>query len=119
MLTVPRARAGATRRSQAASPWAGTRRPRASLTRTRSAVTARERFVRFDNLLDELVPHDVAVVEVHERDAFDVADDLHRFHEPRRAALRQIDLRDVARDDGFGAEADAREKHLHLLGRRV
>ena len=31
----------------------------------------------------------------------------------------QIDLRDVARDDRLRAEAEAREEHLHLLGRRV
>src|SRR3954470_13540626 len=81
---VPRARAGATRRSHAARPGARTRRPRPSLTRTRSGGTAGERFVRFDNLLDELVADDVAVVEVDERDALDVADDLHRFDQSRR-----------------------------------
>src|SRR5689334_6302429 len=67
MFTVPRARAGATRRSHAARPGAATRRPRASLTSTRSAVAGRERFVRFDNLLDELVADNVAVVEADER----------------------------------------------------
>ena len=37
---------------------------------------------------------------------------------PERAA-GQVDLGDVAGDDGLGAEADAGEEHLHLLGRRV
>ena len=32
---------------------------------------------------------------------------------------RQVDLRDVAGDHRLGAEADAREEHLHLLGRGV
>src|SRR6185295_12899075 len=105
MPSVPRARAGATRRSQAARPGARTRRPPPSLTRTRSDVPARECFVRFDNLLDELVADDVAVVEMDERDAVDVADDLHRFDQPRRAALGQVDLRHVAGDDGLRAEA--------------
>ena len=31
----------------------------------------------------------------------------------------QVDLRDVAGDDRLRAEAEAREEHLHLLGRRV
>ena len=33
--------------------------------------------------------------------------------------LRRSIWRDVAGDDGLGAEADAGEEHLHLLGRRV
>ena len=33
----------------------------------------------------------------------------------RALVARQVDLRDVARDDGLGAEAEAREEHLHLL----
>ena len=31
----------------------------------------------------------------------------------------KIDLRDVARHDGLRSETEAREEHLHLLGRRV
>ena len=33
--------------------------------------------------------------------------------------LGQVDLGDVAGDHGLGADADAGEEHLHLLGRRV
>ena len=33
--------------------------------------------------------------------------------------ITQVDLRDVAGDHGLGADADAREEHLHLLGRRI
>ena len=35
------------------------------------------------------------------------------------AAAGHVDLGGVAGDDGLGAEADAGEEHLHLLGRRV
>jgi hypothetical protein len=42
-----------------------------------------------------------------------------RVHEARGLPLGEVDLGHVARDDGLGAEADAREEHLHLLGRGV
>ena len=64
-------------------------------------------------------PHDVAIIEMDKGYAFDVANDLDGFDQARRAAMRQVDLRHVARDDRLRAEADAREEHLHLLGRRV
>src|SRR5712671_1327239 len=139
-FTVPLARAGATRRSQAASPGGRSSLPRSSVTDTvkglpakaRAAfwrakagpsgmldVAARERLVRLDDLLHQLVAHDVAIVEMDERDAVDRADDLHRLDEPRGAPLGQVDLRDIAGDHGFRAEAEARQEHLHLLGRRV
>ena len=63
--------------------------------------------------------HDVLLVEVDERDAFDVADDLHRLDQAGRASDRQIDLRHVAGDDRLRSEAEPRQEHLHLLGRRV
>ena len=34
-------------------------------------------------------------------------------------AAREVVLRRIARDDDLGAEAEPREEHLHLLGRRV
>ena len=33
--------------------------------------------------------------------------------------MRQVNLCNVAGDDGFGADADARQEHFHLLRRRV
>src|ERR1051325_2233736 len=76
--SAPRARRGATRRSQAASPGARTRRPLASVIVTARAAAIRELLVRLDDLLHELVAHDVALVEVDEGDAVDGVDDLHR-----------------------------------------
>ena len=45
--------------------------------------------------------------------------DLHRLDEAGGLAGRQVDLRDVARHHRLGPEAEAREEHLHLLGRGV
>ena len=39
--------------------------------------------------------------------------------EPALLPAREVDLRDVAGDHRLGAEADAGQEHLHLLGRRV
>src|SRR5215510_5476571 len=137
MVTPPRARGGATRRSHAARPRTCIRRPRSSTRSTwsagvpllpkpprcegvlRTAAAIRELLVRLDDLLDELVAHDVAIVEVDERDPLDRPDDLHRLDQPGRPARGQIDLGDVAGDNGLGAEAEAGEEHLHLLRGRV
>src|SRR5262245_58827322 len=118
----PRADAGATRASHAASPGARAGRPRPSLTTTASRLLSGStavRFVGLHDLLHELMAHDVALVEVDERDALHLADHLHRLDEARRAPGRQIDLRDVARDDRLRSEAEARQEHLHLLRRGV
>src|SRR5438270_603611 len=61
---------------------------------------------------------DVAIVEVDHRDALDVAEDLSCQDEPALLAGK-VDLCDVAGDDGLRAEAETREEHLHLRGRRV
>src|SRR6266545_2278070 len=119
--TVPRARDGATCFSQDSRPRILRGRPCSSETSTFSssrAITG-ELLVRLHDLLHELVTHDVAVVEVNERNSFDRADDLHGFDQARRASGGQIDLRDVAGDDGLRAKTEARQEHLHLLGRRV
>src|SRR5215475_1380581 len=75
--------------------------------------------VSLDDLLHQLMADDVALVEEDERDSFDAADDALRFHQARLATRRQVDLRHVAGDYGLRPEADARQKHLHLLGGRV
>src|SRR5262245_35504160 len=142
MDTRPRALRGATPASHPARPGAATERPRSSPTLTRSsglvmgareerwparrpasgmltAVAVRKRLVGLDDLLHEPVPDDVAVVEVRKGNALDGADDLHGFDEPRHPARGQIDLRDVAGNHRLRSEPQAREKHLHLLRRRV
>ena len=65
------------------------------------------------------MPHDVPVIKPHEFHAVDPHEDAIGLLETGDLSLRQVDLCDVARDDGAAAEPEAREKHLHLLGRRV
>src|SRR5918994_3553449 len=138
MVTAPRARAGETRASQAASAGARTGRPSSSTTLTRrrgrgsepsdgmvasgparadAALT--ERLVGLDDLLHQAMAHDIFVVEMDERDALDLGDDLERLDQAGRPRVRQIDLRHVTRDDRFRAEPEAGEGQLHLLGCRV
>src|SRR5690348_2673289 len=71
-----------------------------------------------DDVLHDLVADDVARVEVHEVETVDAAEDLVEANQTASPA-GNVDLGDVAGDDGLGAEADAREEHLHLLGRGV
>ena len=56
--------------------------------------------------------------KIAERDVVDALEDGAHLH---KAALPagQIDLRDVAGDDDFRTEPQARQCHLHLLGRGV
>ena len=44
---------------------------------------------------------------------------MRSMSEHAAALAVEVDLGDVAGDDGLGVEADAREEHLHLFGRRV
>src|SRR3954451_22755384 len=75
--------------------------------------------VGVDDALHELVAHDVLAAEANEVDALEPLEDLGHDDEPRVLVAREVDLRDVARDDHPGAVAKTREEHLHLLGRGV
>src|SRR5689334_9442053 len=128
MLRSPRAFDGATRASHRPRPrnaaagaapavelperWSGV----ATLTRRRPVVI---RVVRLDDRLHELVTYHITLVEVDERDAVDLADHFHRLNQAGDSATGQIDLRDVASHHRLGAEAQSRQEHLHLFGRRV
>ena len=59
--------------------------------------------------------HHVLGVEERERDARHRAQHLDHVREARLPAGGQIGLGDVAGHDRLGAEADARQEHLHLL----
>ncbi|TSE25593.1 hypothetical protein Tsedi_01178 [Tepidimonas sediminis] len=90
-----------------------------------------------DHLADHpLQPHALAVLRAvdarHQRVAHHVGAGQPRECNPRHAPqhalgvdqarqlrARQVDLADVAGDHGLGAEADARQEHLHLLRRGV
>src|SRR5262245_12450863 len=104
-LTLPRAAAGATDVSHRASP--GARAPAGTITSTlklrwnflRGLIfRARRRIgvIGFDDLLHQLVPDDILVVEVDDADAVNLLDYLERLNETGEFRIRQIDLRDVA-----------------------
>src|SRR3989454_2671286 len=72
-------------------------------------------FVGFDDLLDQVVTDDVALVEMNKGDAADFSADIHGLEQSGAAAAGEVNLRDVAGDHGFGIEAEAGQKHFHLL----
>ena len=75
--------------------------------------------VGLDNHLHQLVAHDVFFVEVDKLNAFDVGQNSFSFDQAASFPLRQVYLRDVAGDNGFGAKADSRQEHLHLFAGSV
>src|SRR5258705_10301323 len=77
------------------------------------------RFVRIDDARDQRMAHHVLRAELREGDAAHALEDAPRLDQPALLPAGEIDLRDVAVDHRLRAEADAREEHLHLLGRRV
>src|SRR6185437_8149543 len=64
---------------------------------------------------NKIVADNVALVEVNDGDAFDLADDFDGFDEAGTALAGQIDLRDVAGDDRLGIKTEARKEHFHLF----
>jgi len=85
IATSPAARRGATRASHADRPPSRTARPVPSLTDTRKRLLSGSTvgLVSLDDLLHELMAHDVAFVEVDELDSLDAANDLHRLDQSR------------------------------------
>jgi len=65
------------------------------------------------------VAHHVAPGELYDGDTLRVLQDALGLHEARSGAPRQVDLRDVARDDRARTLAEARQEHLHLFEGRV
>src|SRR3954452_4922476 len=63
--------------------------------------------------------HYIFAGEAREGDAPYILEHFLRIHESAALSACQVDLRDVACDHGFGAEADTRQEHLHLLERGV
>src|SRR5918996_1319299 len=116
----PRAPPGTPRRRPPRRPAgrSGCRSRRGSPAALRAGLL-RMALVRLDDALDEHVTDDVLVAELDELDAVDLRQDAAHVDEARRLILREVDLRDVSGDDDLRAEAEPREKHLHLLRRRV
>src|SRR5436309_12861315 len=77
------------------------------------------RFISPDNPLHKRMTNDVSLIEINERNSLNTGNDVSRFDQSRHFSNRQVDLRNVAGDDGLAAISDPCEKHLHLLGRSV
>ncbi len=63
--------------------------------------------------------HDIAGREVGKGQPTDIGHDLTRFDQAGFLPARQVNLGDIAGDDGFCTDADAGEEHFHLLRRGV
>ncbi len=61
------------------------------------------------------MPHHVALVELHEADAFHALEDFHGVNQAAAAAGGQVDLRHVAIHHHLGVETLAGNHHLHLF----
>src|ERR1700730_925350 len=75
--------------------------------------------VSLDDALHQAVADDVALIEIDERDAFDLSDHIDRLDEAGAPVVRKVDLRHVAGDDRFRIETQTCEEHFHLLARGV
>lgn len=73
-------------------------------------------FVGFDDFEHEGMPDNIAAAERVKIDARNVLENAANFEQAALFGPREIDLRDVARDDHPGFFAEAGEKHHHLLG---
>src|SRR5262252_1612452 len=63
--------------------------------------------------------NNISFAEVDKRDAFDTRKDVPRPNQPGHLSKRQVNLRNVSRNDRLAAETDSREEHFHLLRGRV
>src|SRR5690349_6373550 len=71
------------------------------------------RVVGIDDARDQRVPYHVLRAELREGDAAHAVEDAARLDQSALLAAREVDLRHVAVHHRLGAEADAREEHLH------
>src|SRR5579863_5285389 len=77
------------------------------------------RLVSTDDTLHQRMTHHIPVGKVAERDTLHPIENVDRIEQARLAWIRQIDLRNVARDHSFRVVPHARQEHLHLLDRGV
>ena len=75
--------------------------------------------VSTNDALHQVVPHHVAFVEIHEGQTFYVFQNISSFEKTAAPRIGQINLRNVAGNDGFGIETQTGDKHFHLFRGRV
>src|SRR5256885_2242456 len=61
----------------------------------------------------------IAFIEVYKCQTFDVLQNIRRFEQTATPRIWQINLSDVASNNGFGVEPQTSDEHFHLLGGRV
>src|SRR5258706_2670559 len=113
---MPRPAAARAQRRKAAAPGSP-RRGTANCTAT--SLLVRALLVGIDDARDQRMAHHVLRAELREGDAAHVVQDAPRLDEAALLPAREVDLRHVAVHHRPRAEADARQEHLHLLGRGV
>src|SRR5882757_2479855 len=69
-----------------------------------------------DDFGDQPMADHVGTGQLRNVDVVDAVQDIDRRAQARPAGPRQVDLRNIAGDNDFGAESQPSEKHLHLLG---
>src|SRR3954471_16030846 len=69
--------------------------------------------VRFDDLPDEAMAHDIGVVEIVEADSIDARQDSLDLHQARLLSIGQVDLGLVARNHGLRVNAETCQEHFH------
>src|SRR5205814_10499492 len=67
------------------------------------------------NSLDEVVPHDVSLIEVHKGQSLYMLQDVNSLEQSAAPRIGQIDLRHVSRNYRLRVESQTRHKHFHLL----
>ncbi len=72
-------------------------------------------FIRLDDAPDEGMADDVAFAELDDGYAFDVAQGIHGLDEARGFIAWEVDLGDIAGDDGLGVVTQAGQEHEHLF----
>src|SRR3954469_6150831 len=105
----------ATKTSGSPSPPTFWRPPRRGRDGSTTLVPVGRPLVGGDDVGHDPVPHDVLTREVYEGQAVDAGEDALEADQAA-ATAGDVDLGGVARDDRLGAETDAGEEHLDLLG---
>src|ERR1700733_7059013 len=72
--------------------------------------------VGIDDFGDQPMADHVGTGQLRDVDVVDAVQDIDRRTQTRPTGSRQVDLRNIAGDNDFGAESQPSQKHLHLLG---
>ena len=76
-------------------------------------------FIGVDDTRDKRMPDDVGAGKLRKGDATHIFQNVQGIDQAAFLVALEIDLGDVAGDDGPAAESDTGEKHFHLFRRRV